>query len=186
MERRYLNLHNHVVKCARWAAARHDATVFASVGNTGEVQIADTRLPDDAAVASISTPQGGQLHSVVWHPDHEYTLATTGRSPHVNVYDLRQGAGSGSVVHSLSGHCGPTVTKCARIYRPAFVQGGDGSVALAVSGYQSRKIVIFDLATANIVSKGDIGYDALNMVWSSETKSLLTARGRQVERFVPV
>ncbi|KAL4448255.1 hypothetical protein ABPG75_005474 [Micractinium tetrahymenae] len=149
---RYEELHEGVVKCARWreAGAGDEPSVFASCGNDRQLCVADTRQsPSAGACLAIRGAHGTAINCLRWHPASEHLLLSASHDPAILLHDLRS---PGQPLHRLLGHA--PAARISQIYQPAFVAGGD---AVATGCERSQLLSLYCTGSGAAISRGDAG-----------------------------
>ena len=143
-----------VVKAVRW----RDASTFASAGNDGAVCLWDARAGMDAPVASLDGVHATSINALAWRPSDGNVLASTSFDASIVVSDLRKQ----TPLATLTGHAHMTGRRCAAINSALlFVHSGQ---ALLAGGFRSDAITLYDVKTAEVVSKGTVGFDPQKLV----------------------
>ncbi|GAB4817375.1 hypothetical protein N2152v2_004421 [Parachlorella kessleri] len=133
--RRYEELHEGVVKCARW----RDGVTFASCGNDRAICVVDTRQAEDAASYKLADAHSTAINCLRWHPSGDHLLLSTSHDPHILLHDLRQ----------------PSQPLILGIYQPTFVWGGAG---IATGGEKSSCLSLYCTATGSTLSRGEVDF----------------------------
>ncbi|KAL4423386.1 hypothetical protein ABPG77_004317 [Micractinium sp. CCAP 211/92] len=148
---RYEELHERVVKCARWREAGDgQPSVFASCGTDRQLCVVDARQPPSTG-ASLAVPSGhgSATNCLRWHPASEHLLLSASHDPAILLHDLRS---PGQPLHRLLGHA--TGARVGQIYQPCFVAGGD---AVATGCERSQLLSLYCTRTGTTISRGHAG-----------------------------
>jgi WD40 repeat protein len=151
---RYDDLHDGVVKCARWQPCGGDGgggRVFASCGNDRRLCVVDARqAPSSGASLAVEGAAASALNCLRWHPASPHVLLSASHDPAVLLHDLRS---PGQPLHRLLGH-GGAAPRIAAIYQPAFVAGG---AAVATGCERSQLLSLYCTASGAAISRGEAG-----------------------------
>eukprot|EP01116_Phalansterium_solitarium_P004342 TRINITY_DN15331_c0_g1_i1.p1 TRINITY_DN15331_c0_g1~~TRINITY_DN15331_c0_g1_i1.p1 ORF type:complete len:217 (+),score=51.66 TRINITY_DN15331_c0_g1_i1:358-1008(+) len=176
--RRYEDYHSSVVKCARFREGC-SCDVFASCGNDLLINVMDGRAAEPSVVC-VRGVHDHAINNVSWHPFNEHLLLSAGFDTKMQLCDLRNTA---APLFTLRGHVAPTVAKCKNIYRPVFVANGS---AIATGGEKTDNLYLFSTATGAMISRGDIGFEATNLLSRTHaTTQLAIANKRTITTFSP-
>jgi WD40 repeat protein len=88
---------------------------------------------------------------VQWNPKNSNIFLSTSHDPEIRVFDIRSPS---KPLQELSGHS--QGNRLSGIYQPVFVNDGKSILAPGV-GSSSQMLTMFDIASGDIVSCGEIG-----------------------------
>ena len=138
-----------VVKCARWRSTTDEQDlVFASSGNDCVVRVVDAKTKSDIVEFHGHTTV---TNVVQWNPKNSNIFLSTSHDPEIRVFDIRNPS---EPLQELSGHS--QGNRLSGIYQPVFVNDGKRILAPGV-GSSSQMLTMFDIASGEIISRGDIG-----------------------------
>lgn len=157
------DLHNGVVKCARWKpVVRHSDDgeasycqkpfIFASCGNDRSIRITDIRQQTSSASSTaamaIKETHSTAINCVAWSPSNEYVLLSSSHDPHILLHDIRR---TTQPLVKMSGHASPN-RRVGSILHPAFVESGS---AVVTPGDRSTVLTLYCADSGGIISQGD-------------------------------
>ncbi|CAL9756674.1 unnamed protein product [Musa acuminata subsp. burmannicoides] len=153
---------------------------LADCGVDGRICVLDPRSPEPCALTIKSLHSTG-VNMVEWNKWNNFLILSAGSDPILHLYDIRNAAGP---VHSqLQGHVESNTGTCDRIYRPCFV----GGKTIATPGQGTRKISLFDVEKATLISQGILGTDAnLIMFKDDQQHPRLWSAAKQINQLCPL
>ena len=153
---RFVDLHEGVVKCARWKpqplSNADKPSIFASCGNDKCIRLMDIRESYCSASQNSGIVMGNHhntsINCIRWSPKEEYKLISSSHDPFIFVHDIRQPE---KPVIKLFGHANAN-KRIASIIQPTFVNSGS---AIVTTGDRSSLLTIYDAHSGKLISQGD-------------------------------